>query len=614
MASYLEAEGRAILERLNDEHDKLAISVDTETTGLRIADGIDHGIGVSIAGLFEDDTPYSHYYGLDHETGENVSVDTAMMLDWVLTTAGHTLVFANVQFDILSLESMGISVEDYDFVDVCTMAHLVNENWPKNKGVESLSQYYLHEPGKIVDPFIESEKRSGNQLVTPEQMFDYATMDAVTTWRIWDLLDEHPRWKALPTNIWPDKQELVRCLLTMKRRGVRIDVELAQQEITTGESELRRLAAELGYPAIIPKEGTAAWKRNPNPLPTLGPIALTEIFIDRLGLPPMKVSTKTGKPSFDKEVMGEYDEMLERVDSKEAMLVKQYRGWQKTVSAAYRPYLELLGPDGRLRCSYKTHGTVTGRLSCSEPNLQQIPKESDKVWNGKVKECFIAAEGYTLLNSDFSQLELRLGTAYAGEPALIEVFEEGRDIFTEMSVALGFTRQNTKTFVYSIQYGAGVNRIKNVFGVTKEQAQRMIRNYYSTYPLFKVLSERCSANAEARGEIKLWNGRYRHFEYKSDSYKAMNSLIQGGAADIMERVMVRCFRELDNDDCRMLLQVHDSITWEVRTDRVDEYLPKIKAMMEDVSGAVGHDEFIVKFAVDAGFWTDKEAAKHDSVN
>jgi DNA polymerase-1 len=262
------------------------------------------------------------------------------------------------------------------------------------------------------------------------------------------------------------------------------------------------------------------------------------------------------------------------------------------------------------------HGTVTGRLSCSEPNLQQVPKETDKAWNGKVKECFIAREGYTLLNADFSQLELRLGTAYAQEPTLKTVFEEGRDIFTEMAAELGWERHVTKTFVYSVQYGAGVKRIMSAFGVTKQEAQRMLRRYRSTYPAFQGLADRCTATAEARGSIKLWSGRYRHFKYPSEAYKAMNSVIQGGAADIVERVMVRCYRELDepsNGDCMMLLQVHDSITFEVKTELVSEYLPRIKAIMEDVSGSVGHNEFDVKFAVDVGFWTAREKLAYEEV-
>lgn len=603
--SYREEEGIALLTALYERPD-VPMAVDTETTGLRVADpGGDYCIGVSVAGVI-DDTPFSHYFGIAHPTGTNVSRETVEMLEYVLAQ-DRLLVFANAPFDILSIETIdGTRLDDSDFIDICTMAHFCDENMPKNKGVESLAQWYLGEAGKVKDAFVEKEKVTGNRNITPEQMWDYAVTDAVSTWRIWfQLLDNHV-WKALPENIWPDKQELIRTLIEMKRRGVEIDQQVARDNVALGEQRMKELAKELGYPAI-PKRPTKMYPYpDPDPLPVLGPIALTEIFIDRLGLPVLKKSAKTGKPSFDKTVMEQYDEMLELLDSPEARLVKEYRGWQKAVSAAYRPYLDLVGADGRLRCSYKTHGTVTGRLSCSEPNLQQVPKASDKPWNGKVKECFVARPGYSLINADFSQLELRLATAYAAEEALKQVFEDGRDIFDEMAKQLGMARHDTKTLVYSMQYGAGINRIMTAFGVTKARAEQIRNNYFNSYPLFKVLADRCSTAAEVTGKVKIWSGRYRHFQYSSESFKAMNSVIQGGAADIVERVMVRCFRELDNPDCQMLLQVHDSITWEVKNELVEEYMPRIKAIMEDVSGTVGRDDFDVKFAVDVGFWTERE--------
>lgn len=606
-----EAEIDTLLSKLY-EAPSVAMAVDTEGTGLTVAapDG-DYCIGVSVAGCFEDGTPFAEYIPTAHPNGGGVSEETRAKLEWVLLQEERVLVFANAPYDILSLGTMGFRLDETDFIDVIVQAHLIDENKPFNKGLDSLAKLYLDDE-KVLDPFVESEKKSGNQNITPEQMREYAIKDAVLTWRLWDLFEVHPVWTALPKAIWPAKQELARLLIEMKRRGITIDTELCFEMIQQGEAELKRLAKELGYPAI-PKKPTKMYPDpDPDPLPTLGPIALHEIFIERLELPVLKRGKPKkgwplGAPSFDKEVMAEYDMMLELLDSPEAKLVKQYRGWQKAVSAAYRPYVELLDLDGRLRCSYKMHGTKTGRLSCEKPNLQQVPKVSDKVWNGKVKECFIARPGYTLLNADFSQLELRLATVYAGEPELIKVFAEGRDIFDEMALALGMSRQDTKMLVYSMQYGAGLNRLMTAFGVSKTRAEEIRTNYFNTYPLFKRLADRCAALAEATNQINLWNGRYRHFEFKSDSFKAMNSLIQGGAADIVEAVMVRCFRELDNEDCRMLLQVHDSITFEVKNELVEEYMPRIKAMMEDVGGAVGSSDFDrVKFAVEVEFWTDRE--------
>jgi DNA polymerase-1 len=418
-------------------------------------------------------------------------------------------------------------------------------------------------------------------------MWDYAVRDAELTWRLWDLLKQMPQWKELPEEIWPHKQDLVRVLLSMKRHGVHIDVQLAQKYVQLGEEHMARIEKSLGINPASPKQ-------------------MKKLLIDDLGLPVVKSSVKTGAPSFDKQAMLAYDSMLEKLENPVAKQIKEFRGWQKAVSAAYRPYLDLLDVDGRLRCSYRLHGTATGRLSCAEPNLQQIPKSSDKPWNGKVKDCFIPEPGWKLINADFSQLELRLATAYAGEEELKTVFNEGRDIFTEMSKQLGMSRHETKTLVYSMQYGAGEQRLMDAFNVTKAESKAIRQNYFTTYPNFRQFNERCTAKVEQSGRIKIWTGRERHFENRNDGYKAMNSVIQGGAADIVERIMVKCFKELEGPDCRMLLQVHDSITFEVKESAVPQYMNKIRTTMEDVNSVTGDVNFDVRFAVEVDSWVPEE--------
>ena len=573
----------AILTKLGNPN--LVIAVDTEATGLNVAGGKDKCIGVSIATVI-DGTPYSHYFPFHHETGENCRNNVYTLLKELLE-GDHTLIFCNAQYDILSLETIGISVEHTNFVDVPTMAHLINENKPYNKGLDSLAQFYLKDPGKHKDEFLEKQKRIGWPDTTWEQMWPYAIVDAELTWRLYDLLRQLPQWSELPDTMWPHKADLVRVLLSMKRRGVRIDVHLAEQYVQKGEIEMDRLQKALGINPASPKQ-------------------MKKLLIDDLGLPVVKQSAKTGAPSFDKEAMLTYDSMLEKLENPVAKQIKEFRGWQKAVSAAYRPYIELVDTDGRLRCSYRLHGTATGRLSCAEPNLQQIPKASDKPWNGKVKECFIAEDGFALINADFSQLELRLATAYAGEEELKEVFNEGRDIFTEMSKQLGMSRHDTKTLVYSMQYGAGEQRLMNAFGVNRAEAKQIRLNYFQTYPNFRRLSDRCTSKVEETGKIRIWSGRDRHFEYRGDAYKSMNSLIQGGAADIVERIMVQCFKELEGPECRMLLQVHDSITFEVKESVVPQYLEKIRTLMEDVNAVTGEVNFDVRFAVEVDYWVPEE--------
>jgi DNA polymerase-1 len=568
------------------KHPGSVIAVDTETTGLNVASQQDMCIGVSIAAAVND-TAYSHYFPFQHAAGDNCDKDVVFELGELLENNLNTLLFVNAQFDILSLETIGIYVEHADIIDVSAMAHLINENKPYNKGLDSLAQYYLKADGKVKNVELDKEKKIGWQNTTWQEIWEYAVTDAVLTWRIYSVLRTTHQWLEVKDIVWPHKQDLIRVLLSMKRHGVRIDVQLAAEHVQKGQERMAQIEKELGINPASPKQ-------------------MKKLLIDDLRLPIVKNSKLTGSPSFDKEAMLAYDSMLEQLENPVAKLIKEFRGWQKAVSASYKPYIDLVGTDGRLRCSYRLHGTATGRLSCSEPNLQQIPKTSDKPWNGKVKECFIAQDGYVLLNADFSQLELRLATAYAGEEELKKIFNEGRDIFTEMSKQLGMSRHDTKTLVYSMQYGAGEQRLMNAFNVDKPKAKEIRQNYFNTYPNFRRLNERCTTKVEQTGEIKIWSGRKRHFENRNEAYKAMNSLIQGGAADIVERIMVKCFKELESEDCRMLLQVHDSITFEVKESVVPQYLEKIRTIMEDVNAVTGEVDFDVRFDVEVDYWVPEE--------
>ena len=195
----------AILAKLGNPN--LVIAVDTEATGLNVANGKDKCIGVSIATVV-DGTPYSHYFPFHHETGENCRNNVYTLLKELLE-GDHTLIFCNAQYDILSLETIGISVEHTNFVDVPTMAHLINENKPYNKGLDSLAQFYLKDAGKHKDEFLEKQKKIGWPDTTWEQMWPYAIVDAELTWRLYDLLRQLPQWSELPDTMWPHKADLV---------------------------------------------------------------------------------------------------------------------------------------------------------------------------------------------------------------------------------------------------------------------------------------------------------------------------------------------------------------------------------------------------------------------
>jgi DNA polymerase-1 len=571
------------------------VSIDTETNHSEkerrdIRDGTGYAIGASITYL-KDGALHSHYFPFRHKVGANYSQGTLKQLKAFVESV-PVAVFHNYKFDVVSLKTLGIKFTG-KWYDTMIMAHLLNENMPRSKSLDNCAAYYVSkEDQKVQSDAMDLIKKSmGWDFIPTSMIRPYAEQDTALTFKLanalWPLFE-----KEGLSEYWKYKARLIEVVIVMESRGVRINTELCNQMILEAEQSM------FDYMDMIGGFNPASNKD------------MQELLIERLGLPIVKYTKRKdgtqGGPSFDKFAMELYETLLEASRSPLAEYILAYRGWSKA-KGFYSSYLKFLSPDGRLRPSYKHHkdvddgGTVTGRLSCADPNLQQIPKVTKKPWNGRIKQAFIPREGYSLWEVDYSQLELRLGAAYADDRGLKQIFREGRDVFSEMALALNMERQDCKTLVYSTQYGAGVTRIKTVFGITESEAKALKQNYFDKYPGFKRLADNCQNRAKSAGRVQLWSGRYRHFHNpQEEAHKAMNSVIQGGAADIVERQMIRCFDEIDqpsNGDCQMLLQVHDSIVWEIKTSLEEHYVSSIRAVMTDV-----HPNFDVVFDVQAKKW------------
>lgn len=556
------------------------VSIDTETNGKEIRDGRGHAYGISIAS--GDTAVYLPFRHRDLcESNYNLH-DFMQPMQYILDNS--TVVYHNAKFDLVSLRTLGANPFGKRFVDTMVLAHLVDENRPfGGKSLDACAKFYLHNDGKKNQKgteYTESLALFGYEGMTADLTSEYAAWDARITYDLYQKLIPLLQKEDLgPT--WQHKMQMIELLIEMEGAGVKVDVDLCEDMSGTGRLRMLQIRNELGL-------------LNPGSTNDL-----KILLIDRLHLPVVKLTPK-GKPCFDKYAMDEYEEILEVTNDTTAKLILEYRGWQKSVTSNYEPYVRLLSPDGRLRCNYNLHRTVTGRMSCNEPNLQQIPRLGEKAWNGKMKQCFTAKEGYVLVEGDYSQLEFRLSSSFAKEPKLLEIFNSSdRDVFTETAKALGMERHEAKTLTYAILYGAGANRIKNIFGVSESRGQQIRDNFFSVYPNLLKASKHATHYAMSHKYVPLWTGRRRHFlDPKNEAHKAYNSLTQGGAADIVERTMLRSAKEgFNNDDCRMLLQVHDSIVWEVREDLVDKIKPELAAMMRRVE-----PDFGVIFKADIKTW------------
>jgi DNA polymerase I len=562
------------------------LGYDNEGTGLHIYDGRDYTYGVSLAYYHPHLGRLAHYLPFRHQYGFNLDGSyLELFRDAMVTRAGtqRPITSHNLPYDLQSF--FNLTGVDYTGDAWCTLvqAQLVNENFPFNKNLDNCASHYL-DVNKIDKP------GKGTWAYQPaELLFDYARQDAILHLELGLKLQPLMEKEKLFDYVWPGKLKTLRILNKMKRRGVAVDTDLCEKQLDVGLGMMEELVELLGG-------------LNPG-----SPKDLAKLLLNELGLPVVK-QTPNGNPSFDKEAMEIYDEMLNFSQNPTAQYVAQYRGWQKVTSSCYRAYLDKLSPDGRLRTSYNQHRTLTGRLSSSNPNLQQIPRQSSKEWQRYVKRSFIGRPGYVLLEGDYSQLEFRLGAAYAGEERLLEIFNDpSRDVFDEMTVQLGRelspdNRHTTKTEVYTTSYGGGAKRLSHVFGITYEEAQARKANFEVTYSNLKKASDHAAVLAKRNRKIELWTGRYRHFRNpKEEAHKAFNSVMQGGAAEIVEQAMHRADDQIDNEECRLLMQVHDSLVFEVREDLVDVYKPQIKEVMQDVRGPNGED-FGVTFTVDVHDW------------
>lgn len=386
-------------------------------------------------------------------------------------------------------------------------------------------------------------------------------------------------------NLWQREIDFMEAVRDMERHGIRVDIARCRHLEAVGMATMNTIQYELGG-------------LNPG-----SPRDVEKLIIEKAGLPYLPDhprSKKTQKYSWTKDVMQEYEEIIEArgSDNDVAQKILTFRGWQKTVSSNYRAYQKFADSEGILRPNFKLHGTKTGRLSCADPALQQIPKETEKPWNGQLKKVFIPRPGYVLLGRDYSQLEYRLGAGYANQQNVLEIFnDETRDLFTEMAGILNRSRNDVKTLTYAKTYGAGQAKLELMLG---NGARKFIKDWESQHNRMVALSQRVNDTGRDRGYIRLWTGRRRHFDHWKESRKGWNSLLQGGGAEIVKSAMIRCHKEFYRDpDCNLVLQVHDELLFEVKEEKLTYYDLMIKHLMEDV---VDEIDFGVKFKTESKIW------------
>lgn len=376
------------------------------------------------------------------------------------------------------------------------------------------------------------------------------------------------------------ENKLVPVLASMENFGIKIDKKYfenykkeLQENIEKLEKEIYSLSGET-FNIGSPKQ-------------------LGEILFEKMGIEPVK-KTKTGY-STDVEVL----EVLALRGIEIAEKLLEYRGFTKLLSTYVEPLPKLADEDDRIHTTFNQNGTSTGRLSSANPNIQNIPVRTDE--GIKIRKGFISQDGWSLVSFDYSQIELRVLAELSKDENLLLAYKKDKDLHDLTARKIFFktdeeqvTREQrsiAKVINFSILYG------KTPFGLSKElkipvaDASQYIKTYFEQYPKVKKFLENVLENARQNGFVETLYGTRRYINNINSSNKnlqaqanrmAVNTVVQGTAANIIKKVMIKLYDEFkNNDDIKMLLQVHDELIFEVKDAVSEKYMEKIKEIMEE---------------------------------
>jgi len=522
------------------------------------------------------------------------------LLKPVLENPAIQKVGQNFKYDLTIFARNGIDVQGVAF-DTMLESYVLNSTGRHN--MDDLAKRYL---GHQTISFEEIAGKGKNQLtfnqIPLDQAAEYAAEDADVTMKLqqvlWEKLSKEPTLEKLFKEM---ELPLLGVLSRMERRGVLIDSDalfLQSNEIANRLSELEEQAYVLaGQPFNL-----ASTKQ------------LQEILFDKLGLPVIQKTPK-GAPSTNEEVLEElaFSHELPKV-------LVEHRGLSKLKSTYTDKLPQMVNPQtGRVHTSYHQAVTATGRLSSSDPNLQNIPIRNEE--GRRIRQAFIAREGFTVVAADYSQIELRIMAHLSQDQGLINAFTQGKDIHRSTAaeifgVALDEVtseqRRNAKAINFGLIYGMSAFGLSRQLGIGRADAQNYMDLYFKRYPGVQTFMHDIREKAKAQGYVETLFGRRLYLpdinssngmRRKAAERVAINAPMQGTAADIIKRAMIQLDQKLQNDpDIAMIMQVHDELVFEVRSEKIAFYSELIKTQMESAA------DLVVPLIVDVGQGTNWDEA------
>jgi len=515
------------------------------------------------------------------------------LLKPLLEDRGVLKIGQNIKYDMHIFERYGVSVAPVD--DTMLLSYCVDGGL-HGHGMDELARDFLdHETIKFKDVAGAGKAQVTFDYVPLDKALDYAAEDAEVTLRLHRLFKPRLASEHMTTVYETLERPLIGVLRKMESEGIRVEA-----------AELKRLSDEFARRmADLETEIHGLAGRDFN---VGSPKQLGEILFDEMGIPGGK-KTKTGAYGTGADVL----EALAHQGHDLPARVLDWRQLSKLKSTYTDALIGEINPStGRVHTSYSQAVASTGRLASTEPNLQNIPVRTEE--GRKIRKAFVAEPGHKLLSADYSQIELRLLAHVAGIDALKQAFADGLDIHAiTASQVFGepvegmdpMTRRRAKAINFGIIYGISAFGLSNQLGISKSEAGQYIDAYFEKYPGIRDYMDRTKEGAHKTGYVSTPFGRKCHMRginEKNPNMRGMaeraaiNAPIQGGAADIIKKAMIRLPDALANKGlkARMLLQVHDELIFEVPDGEIDETTALVKATME---GAAHLD---VPLVVDTG--------------
>ncbi|MGH8129694.1 MAG: DNA polymerase I, partial [Steroidobacteraceae bacterium] len=565
---------------------------DTETTSLNYMQCEIVGMSFCIEPGHAAYLPLAHNYpGAPDQLDRK---NTLARLKPLLEDAKRPKVGHHLKYDAHVLACCGIALAGMRY-DSMLESYVLNSTATRHD-MDSCAKLYLGvDTIKYEDVAGKGAKQIPFNQVALEQAATYAAEDADVTLQLHRVLHTALEKEPALLRIYEDiEQPLVPVLLEMEHRGVLVDRERLRQQ----SGELAKRLAELE---------ADAHRSAGQPFNLDSPKQLQEILFTKQGLP-VRQKTRTGQPSTAEEVLEELAEkyLLPRI-------ILEYRGLAKLRSTYTEKLPEQIDPNtGRVHTSYHQAVAVTGRLSSSDPNLQNIPIRTQE--GRRIRQAFVAPKGHVLLSADYSQIELRIMAHLSGDEGLRRAFAEEGDIHRATAAEVfevapekvsNDQRRAAKAINFGLIYGMSAFGLARQLGIERHAAQDYVGRYFGRYPAVRDYMERTRASARSQGFVETVYGRrlylpdIRSRDRNLQQYaerSAINAPMQGTAADIIKRAMIRVHEWLSGSSvpAHLVMQVHDELVLEVAEPAVDEVRRKVVEIM------CGAAELAVALRVDTG--------------